>query len=29
MVLTLMHFPNGIVRTLAHKNELPRFLSWD
>jgi branched-chain amino acid transport system permease protein len=29
MVLTLMYFPNGIVGTLAQKNRLPRFLSWD
>jgi hypothetical protein len=29
MVLTLMRFASGIVGTLAHKNELPRFLSWD
>ena len=29
MVLTLMHFPNGIVGTLARKNRLPRFLNWD
>jgi branched-chain amino acid transport system permease protein len=29
MVLTLMYFPNGIVGTLAHKNQLPRWLNWD
>ncbi|MGH6905270.1 MAG: hypothetical protein ACREIR_21325 [Geminicoccaceae bacterium] len=29
MVLTLMYFPSGIVGTLAHKNQLPRWLNWD